>query len=246
MTSQWKTASLAALLGAAASVATVLGVAAMGYFPPPSDSQFRAYLMAHPFIIFEMQSKAIAVNAENEDRALQSAVDKVGLKTFFDSKFAFVTGPANAKTTVVEFFDYNCSHCRHTLPAVRKFYEAHKGDTRFAFIELPIFGQQSNDAARAALAARRQQGKYVAFHFAMMSQQNTIGPGETVDAAKEAGLDLNRLMADLKDPAIDKQMASAHALATRIGVSGTPLFIVNGKAHPGEVTEKELQQLSKS
>lgn len=246
MTSQWKIAALGAVLGAAASVATVFGVAALGYFPPPSDSQFRAYLMAHPFIIFEMQSKAIAENAANEDRALQGAVDKVGLKTFFDPKLAFVTGPANAKTTVVEFFDYNCSHCRHTLPAIRKFYEAHKRDTRFAFIELPIFGQQSNDAARAALAARRQPGKYVAFHFAMMSQANTIGPGETVDAAKEAGLDLNRLMTDLKDPAIDKQMASAHALATRIGVSGTPLFIVNGKAHPGEVTEKELQQLSKS
>lgn len=244
MNSQIKTVALGAVLGSVMAVTAVFGAARLGYFPSPSDQQFRAYLMAHPFIIYDMQAKAIAENADKEDRQLQSAIDTVGLKKFFDPKLAFVTGPAGAKKSVVEFFDYNCGHCRNTFPIVRKFYETHKGDTRFAFIELPIFGQQSDDAARSALAARRQGNKYLAFHFAMMSQKNAIGPSETVEAAKAAGLDLNKLMEDLKDPEIAKQMASAHALATRVGLSGTPLFIINGKVHQGEVTEKELRQLS--
>ncbi len=246
MASQWKTAAFGAVLGAAAAVAVVFGAARTGYFPPPTDQQFRTYLMAHPGIIFEMQAKVIAQNADGEERKLQQGIDAVGLKTFFDPKLAFVTGPKDAKKSVVEFFDYNCGHCRNTFPVVKKFYESHKGDTRFAFIEFPIFGEQSDNAARSALAARRQGDKYLAFHFAMMSQKDAIGAAETVEAAKTAGLDLNRLMQDLKDPEIAKQMAAAHALATRIGAAGTPLFIVNGKAHSGEITEQELQQLSKS
>ncbi|HWA92048.1 MAG TPA: DsbA family protein [Rhizomicrobium sp.] len=246
MTTSLKTAALGAVMGAVVSVAAVFGAAQSGYFPPPSDRQFHDYLMAHPGIIFDMQAKVIAENNRKQDRAMQEAVDKVGLKTFFDPKLAFVTGPANAKKSVVEFFDYNCGHCRNTFPVIKKFYEAHKADTRFAFIEFPIFGQASEDAARSALAARRQGDKYIAFHFAMMSQKNAIGPAETVEAARTAGLDLNRLMADLKDPAIAKQLATATALAKRIGAEGTPLFIVNGKPHPGEVTEKELLELSRT
>ena len=63
---------------------------------------------------------------------------KIGQDALFNPAVAFVTGPANAKTTLVEFYDYDCPYCRASLPAVKKFYEAHKNDTRFSFIEFPI------------------------------------------------------------------------------------------------------------
>lgn len=246
MTSQWKIAALGGLIGALASIIVVFGVARLGYFPSPSNRQFRDYLMAHPAIVFAMSAKAQSDQADDEERQMQAAVDKVGLKIFFDPNVAFVIGPANAKKSIVEFFDYNCAHCRNTFPVIKKFYEGHRGDTRFAFIEFPIFGQASNNAARAALAARRQPDKYVAFHFALMGEEGAIGTDQMIDAARKAGLDINKLTADLRDPSIDKELAAAHALAARIGTSGTPLFIVNGKVHSGEVDEALLKQLSSS
>ncbi|HVU21127.1 MAG TPA: thioredoxin domain-containing protein, partial [Rhizomicrobium sp.] len=143
MTMQWNTALAGGVLGAALSVAAVFGAASLGYFPPPSDRQFERYLMAHPSIIMAMAEKAQAEDALNSQRQLQAAIDKTGLKTYFNPKIAFVTGPANAKRTFVEFFDYNCAHCRNSFPLVKKFYDAHKSDTRFAFIEMPIFGKDS-------------------------------------------------------------------------------------------------------
>ena len=68
----------------------------------------------------------------------------------------YVTGPADAKKSVVEFYDYNCPYCRLSLPAVEKFYQQHKNDTRFSFIEFPIKGPDSIIAARVALAANCQ------------------------------------------------------------------------------------------
>ncbi|HTT96790.1 MAG TPA: thioredoxin domain-containing protein [Rhizomicrobium sp.] len=246
MTVNWRTAGIGGLMGACVALAATFGAASLGFFPPPSDKQFERYLMAHPSIVLTMAEKAQVDEANESRRQWQEAVNKVGLKTFFDPKIAFVTGPANAKKSFVEFFDYNCAHCRNSFPLVQKFYQQHKGDTRFAFIELPIFGAASDNAARAALAARKQPDKYVAFHFAMMAEPGAIDANSMIDAAQKAGLDINKLTADVKDPAINKQIAAAHALASRTGVTGTPFFILNGQAHEGEVDEAALKALSKS
>jgi len=246
MTTNWTTALLGGLIGASAAIAAVFGAASAGLFPSPSDKQFERYLMAHPSIVIAMAEKAQINEAAESQRQAREAVNKVGLKTFFDPKLAFVTGPANAKRTFVEFFDYNCAHCRNSYPLVHKFYEQHKGDTRFAFIELPIFGEASNNAARAALAARKQPDKYVAFHFAMMAEPGSIDPTSMIDAAQKAGLDINKLTADVKDPTLNKQMAAAHALAARTGIQGTPFFILNGEPHEGEVDESTLKALFKN
>jgi len=241
-----KSALLGGLVGAVVAVTFTFGAARLGYFPPPSDKQFHDYLMSHPGIVFAMSEKAQVDQADSEERQLQAAVDKIGLHRYLDPRVAFVTGPQNAKKTFVEFVDYNCAHCRNSFPLVQKFYNAHKGDTRFAFVEFPIFGDQSNNAARAAIASRLQGDKYVAFHFALMAEDGAIGTDQMIDAARKAGLDLNKLTADLKDKNIDKQMAAAHALASRTGVTGTPFFIINGKVHSGEVDEALLKQMSES
>jgi protein-disulfide isomerase len=246
MGTDFRSGIVGGLIGAVVAVTATFGAARLGYFPSPSDQQFHAYLMSHPAIVFAMSEKAQVEQADSEERQLQAAVDKIGLQRYFDSGVAFVTGPRNAKKTFVEFFDYNCAHCRNSFPLVQKFYNAHKGDTRFAFVEFPIFGEASNNAARAALAARLQGDKYVAFHFALMGEDGAIGTDQTIDAARKAGLDLNKLTADLKDRNIDRQMAEAHALASRTGVTGTPFFIINGKVHSGEVDEALLKQMSES
>lgn len=244
MNSSWKITAASGLLGALIAVAVVFGAATLGYFPSPSDAQFRKYLLTHSPIVMEMAERAQTEQMDTQQRAWQAAIDKIGLKTYFSPQIAFVSGPPKAKKTLVEFFDYRCAHCRNSFPLVKKYYEAHKGDTRIAFIELPIFGEKSNNAARAALAARRQPDKYVAFHFALMNEDSEIGPDQIVDAARKAGLDVNKLMADLSAPDINKEMAAAHVLAARTGVDGTPFFILNGKAHSGEIDETDLKKLA--
>src|SRR5690348_1183883 len=141
MTSTWKLGALSALAGAAIAVAIVYGAASVGAFPQ-DDRRIRTYLMTHPDILAEAGAKFQADQDEAADKARQQAVDKLGMARFFDPKIAYVTGPAGARTTLVEFFDYNCEHCRNSVRAVHRFYNAHKSDARFAFIEFPIFGEQ--------------------------------------------------------------------------------------------------------
>jgi protein-disulfide isomerase len=245
MKESWKIAALGGSAGAALALIVTFGAAALGVVPIPADGNaMHAYLLAHPEVIVEMTNKLQAQQDAQQENVRQAAVNKLGLKAYFDPRVAFVTGPANAKTTIVEFFDYNCPYCRASVPAVKKFYQTHK-DVRFAFIEFPIKGPQSTVAARAAMAARKQPDKYLAFHFALMSQDGMIDQNAVYAIAQKAGLDVPRLKTDMASPSVDLALASAHTLAQASGIDGTPAFIVNGRIREGAVTDDDLAQMSK-
>lgn len=245
MKANWITAAIGGIGGAVLAIAAVLGLAYSGLLPSRSDTVIHDYLMAHPEILIDMSGKLQAQQQASDDAARQAAVDKLGVKAFFNPDIAFVTGPKDAKTTLVEFFDYNCPFCRASNPAFEAYYNKHKGDVRFAFIEFPIKGQNSIAATRLALAARKQPDKYLALHFAMMREDTEATPASVVAMAKNVGLDLKKLQADVEDPSISATIAAAHALAQAANIDGTPAFIVNGKVREGAIDEKALKAMLK-
>lgn len=240
------TAIAGALAGAALAVGAVFAAAAFGILPQRVDAEIRDYLMAHPQILADMSSKLQAQQEDSDDAARQRAVRKLGLKPFFSPKLAFVIGPASARTTFVEFFDYNCPYCRASIPAVKKFMTAHRKDARFAFIEFPIKGAQSTVASRAAIAARNQPDKYLSFHFLLMDEKELITKEVILADAQKAGLDINKLLVDMKAPSVDAAIAAAHSLAAAANIDGTPAFIVNGRIREGALDEDNLRELLKA
>jgi protein-disulfide isomerase len=203
-------------------------------------------LLAHPGLVSEMSDKFQAQQQADQDKAAAAAIKKIGMNAFFDPMIAFVTGPADAKKSVVEFYDYNCPYCRASLPSVEKFYQAHKNDTRFAFIEFPIKGDDSITAARVALAARNQPEKYLALHFALMGEKEVVNQQVLIKDAQMAGLDMKKLNADMQNPAIMQAIDASIGLAKKAGIDGTPTFIVNGVMHPGAVDDQTLNDLAKA
>lgn len=246
MRSNWMPAFFAGFGGAVLALAFSWSAVGLGFVKVPfNEAAFHDYLLAHPDILVAMTNKLQTDQQATEDNARQSAVDRIGVRAFFDPKIAFITGPANAKNTVVELFDYNCPYCRQSVPGMKAYYEKHKADTRFAFIEFPIKGQQSIIAAKAGLAARKQPDKYVAFHFALMSEQGFADQATVLADAQKAGLDMTRLAADMSASDVVSAINSSHALAVAAKIDGTPVFIVNGHIREGAVDEKMLDALAK-
>lgn len=245
MTPSFGSSVAAGIVGAVVALAGAYGAVQAGLLPAWSNRVIHDYLLAHPQILVEAQNRLQEQQDASDDESRQAAVNKLGTKPFFDPKMAFVSGPANAKTTIVEFFDYNCPYCRASVPAVKKFYDTHRG-ARFAFIEFPIKGAQSTLAARAAVAARRQPDKYLAFHFALMKEEGVVDENLVYADAKKAGLDLTRLKADMKSPDVDFALASSHNLAQAVGIDGTPAFIIDGRIREGAVDDAVFEQMVKS
>jgi protein-disulfide isomerase len=247
MSGFWKSTLAGAAGGAVIAVAIIFAAASSGFLPV-AGPKIHDYLMRHPELAAEMSDRYQDIQAAEQDQAGTDAIRKIGLKAFFDPRIAFVTGPANAKKTLVEFYDYDCPYCRASLPSIEKYYAAHKHDTRFSLIEFPLpalHGPGAALAAKISMAARLQPGKYIAFHFALMGAPDAIDSAAITAAAQKAGMDMKKLALDMQDPDIQKRIDEAHALAQRSHIDGTPTFIFNGKIHAGAVDEATLDALMK-
>lgn len=201
------------------------------------------YLLAHPEILAEMSSRLDQQQQVATEKAQQTALSSVGSAALLDPKVAYVAGPANAKVTVAEFFDYRCPHCKASLAAMRHLASAGKS-VRIAYIERPILTPDSLWAAQAAVAARRQGDKYVPFHFALMATTGELTKDRILDIAKSVGLDSVRLEKDMADPAVLDSIKQSNGLADRLHFDGTPTFVINNKIIVGELTDSQLEELT--
>jgi protein-disulfide isomerase len=118
--------------------------------------------------------------------------------------------------------------------------EAADAKLRIVYKEFPILGPNSVVSAKVALAARRQ-GKYVAFHKALMAVEGVADKDKVMEVAAKVGLDLDRLKRDMDDPAIQKMIDRNLALAQALRINGTPSFVAGDQIVRGAVDLNTLQ-----
>lgn len=133
-------------------------------------------------------------------------------------------GNSNGKVTLVEFSDYQCSHCIETSPIVVSLMKANP-NLLVVVKEFPIRGPVSDTAARAALAANKQ-GKYWPFREALFKNGAALTENKIYEIATSVGLNVEQLKKDMADPAIRKTVESTQNLAKNLKLVGTPAFFV--------------------
>jgi protein-disulfide isomerase len=149
----------------------------------------------------------------------------------FDDPATPFGGNPHGDVTIVEFFDYRCPYCKQLQPALLTLLDQdHK--LRFVYKEMPILGSASVLAARAALAAWRQ-GKYEAFHAAMMGTKGAITENTVDEIAESVGLDVQWLKQDMATPKIVQALKDNLALANALNIHGTPGFIIGNRIVAG-------------
>ena len=201
------------------------------------ESIIRDYLLANPELLKEMsvlleQKEKLAEN-EQRKAALVSNAEQI-----FHDKTDFVAGNPKGNVTMVEFFDYNCGWCKKGFPEVLSLLETDK-DLRFVLKEFPIFGEDSEYAARAAIAAIRQ-GKYWDLHMAMFQHEGKLAKNSVDEIAAGLGLNMDQLKKDMDDPATAEILVRNRNLAESLAINGTPAFIIDDRLVPGYLPKAEL------
>lgn len=151
----------------------------------------------------------------------------------FNNKNHAQAGNPNGDVTVVEFFDYNCGYCKQAMSDLMKLLDQDK-NVRLVFVEIPILGASSEEAARWALASMRQD-KYLPFHIALMGHKGPLEEGAILQYAKKAGLDTEQLKKDKLDPQWEQIIAENLNMARALGIQGTPAFVVGQELVRGYV-----------
>ncbi|MGH6619362.1 MAG: DsbA family protein [Alphaproteobacteria bacterium] len=204
------------------------------------DQAIRSYLLEHPEVIIESLEKFEQKQRAARDRASADALAS-RKDELYNHPMTPVTGNPKGDVTIVEFFDYQCGYCKRAMQTV---LEVQKEDpsVRIAWKELPILGPASEFAARAAMAAKRQD-KYLDFHVAVMGNRGPLTPDTVFQLAKKAGISVDRLKRDMADPAIEKYLQDTLQLAQQLGINGTPGFVIGGKLVPGAIEKDQLKEL---
>lgn len=190
----------------------------------------RDYLLQHPEVVVEaleeFRRRQEAARQAAAGRAIRSSREAL-LRNAADP----VGGNPKGTATVVEFFDYNCGWCKRAYPHLLAAAKA-DGNIRIVFKEYPILAPSSRQAARAALAAARQ-GKYREMHDRLMRHRGALDEAKIMAIAERAGLDIPKLRADMAAHEIEAAIEANLELAGRLGIRGTPAFVIGDKVIPG-------------
>lgn len=144
-------------------------------------------------------------------------------------------GRADAPVVMITYADFRCSYCvqfaRETEPhLVREYVD--KGILRIEWRNFPVFGAESERAARAAWAAG-QQGRFWQFHDVVykkadQSDQDRFSAEHLRAMAREAGVaDLDRFSVDMESKAAGEAVRKDQEEGHDLGVSSTPSFLIN-------------------
>lgn len=146
----------------------------------------------------------------------------------------------NGKLEVVEFYDPRCQYCRKVLGDVDHLI-ASEPDLRLVEKVIPVLGPNSVIDAEAIMAAGLQ-GKYIPFQKALMTDSSAPSLDRIRRLAQNVGLDADRLLKDMKSPAVTAALSKNLELAKAIDLEGTPTFIIGDREIiPGAASESDLK-----
>lgn len=205
-----------------------------------ADNRIRSYILAHPEVVVESVARLQAAQQGSPDAAASAAI-AAHRTELLDDPHSQVAGNPNGDVALVLFFDYRCPYCKQGV-AEEKALLAADPKVKIIYKEFPILGPQSVTAARAALASVRQ-GKYPAFHDAMMASHGTFSDEEIFSMAQDAGIDVNRLMADMNGADITQILQANFALAKALGINGTPAYVIGDRLVGGVTTANDFKTL---
>lgn len=180
------------------------------------------YLVKNPEVLVEA-SQALQKKQQDvmQDQASQAILQNTA--DLFNDKLTTLGNP-KGNVTLVEFFDYQCIHCKKMQPVIDDLMKK-DSNLKVVFKEFPIFGKSSETASRAALAAALQ-GKYQQMHHALITQDKRLSDEIVFKLAESVGLDMNKLKTDMQGQEVSKALEATRQLAEKLRLMGTPALVI--------------------
>ena len=207
---------------------------------PQLEKQILEVLRRHPEVMFEVLQKYAIEQQAKEQKAQADAIKQVRTNTKALIGDAPVMGASDRKIVMVEFSDFQCPFCATANKSVKQFMAKHKDKVTLVYKHFPLtqIHPEALPAARAAWAANKQ-GKFWEYHDALFANQAKLSETFYLETATGLKLDLNKFNADRK--IADDFIVQDFKLGRKLGIDGTPTFIINGEVVTGAASLADLE-----
>ena len=153
-----------------------------------------------------------------------------------------VRGSNDAPVTLVEFADYQCPYCSKVNPVLQAMEKEYGDRLKVVYKDFPL--PMHPNAQKAAEGARcaGEQGKFWEYHDLLFSSHQVDLPSLKRHAG-ELKLDQTKFDTCLDSGAEAAAVKKDLAEGTRLGLSGTPSFFVNGHFFSGAADSAILHEI---
>jgi len=155
---------------------------------------------------------------------------------------AATEGRSDAPVQVVEFADYQCPYCQKVNPDLNKLIDEYAGKVSVVYRDFPLPMHPHAEKAAEAARCAGQQGKFWEYHNLLFHDKKLDAPDLKQEAAAL------HLDSDKFDKCLDSAEEAANVKkdqdeGTKLGLSGTPSFFINGHFISGAVDYATLHQM---
>ena len=214
---------------------------------PQLEQQILEVIRKHPDVLLDVLQKYAIQQQQKEQKAQAEVIKQVRKDTKSLVGDSPTLGATDRQIVMVEFSDFQCQFCAAAEKNVKDFMAKHKEVTLvYKHFPLTQIHPEALPAARAAWAAGKQ-GKFWEYHDALFANQTKLAEPFYLEIANNLKLDSNKFNADRKTA--DASIVRDFTLGRKLGIDGTPTFIINGEVVAGAATvadlEKALTQVTK-
>lgn len=209
---------------------------------PQLEQQVLQIIREHPEVLIESVQAYQQQQQQKVKQAQQAFLQdfKKNPQTVIDK--SPTTGSTQSKTVLIEFSDFQCPYCAEAHKTLKQLLVKYPDKVKLVYKNFPLTSIHAEAllAATAAWAAY-QQGKFWEYHDALFTNQKQLGEALYLDIAKKLNLDLGKFKRDLTlaTPAINKDIQ----LAEKLGVPGTPFFVINSPTFSGVVQLEDIESI---
>jgi protein-disulfide isomerase len=208
---------------------------------PQLEKQILEVIRRNPDVLVEILQKYATEQQAKEKKVQAEAIASVRKNTKAMIGDSPVSGSSNRQIVMVAFSDFQCPYCATADKSVKQFMAKHKDKVTLVYKYFPLtqIHPEALPAARAAWAANKQ-GKFWDYHDALYANQAKLSEAFYLETATKLRLDLNKFNADRK--LADNFIVEDFKLGRKLGVDGTPTFIMNGEVVTGAASTADLEK----
>jgi len=143
-----------------------------------------------------------------------------------------IQGDQAAPVTLLEYGDYECPHCGHAYPIIKRIQKHFGKQLKFVFRNFPLSEMHPNaEGAAEAAEFAGTKGRFWEMHDGIFENQQELGVPLLLTLAETLGLSAPDLRNALMDREYAPRVKSDFLGGVRSGVNGTPTFFINGQRH---------------
>jgi len=205
-----------------------------------NEKEINNYLENNPEEIENFINLAEEILIAKKNEIKRNIIDQN--KLFLENQKFYIGNP-NGTKIIYEFFDYNCGFCKRVFSDLMKLVSENE-NIKIVFIELPVLGQSSLLASKAAYEAFNE-GKYFEMHQKLINHRGKITIDNIKTFATEINIDPNLLIENMNKLDVGF-IEENYILADKLDINGTPTFIINKNVIPGAIDKATILRLLSS